>query len=154
MFIAPEFLTILALSLLFAGYHDVGVVAGVFYGLTPAVIAVVLEAVVRLRRRALTERAAVGIALAAFVAIFVFRLPFPLIVLLAAVAGVAAWKGRASGMSDPAEIESELNVRPSFVSVDARPRGHCRRAPPSIATIALPTTSTGGLGQQRNTFPF
>ncbi len=116
LFIAPGFLTILALSMLYAGYHDVGVVAGVFYGLKPAVLAVVLEAVVRLRRRALTERAAVGIALTAFIAIFVFRLPFPLIVLLAAVAGMAAWRHRESVVSDPAEAELALNVRPSFVS--------------------------------------
>ena len=116
LFIAPGFLTILALSLLYAGYHDVGVVAGVFYGLKPAVLAVVLEALVRLRRRALTERAAVGIALGAFVAIFVFRLPFPLIVLLAALAGVAAWRRGESGTSDPTDIESALNVRPSFLT--------------------------------------
>jgi chromate transporter len=90
LFIAPGFVSILALSLLYAGYRDVGIVAGLFYGLKPAVIAVVLEALHRLRRRALTERVSLVIAASAFVAIFAFDVPFPLVVFCAALTGVLA----------------------------------------------------------------
>ncbi|MCH6547912.1 MAG: chromate efflux transporter [Gemmatimonadetes bacterium] len=87
LFIAPGFLSILALSVLYAGYREVGLVAGLFFGLKPAVLAVVFEAVVRLRRRVLTETRSVVLAGAAFVAIFVFQIPFPLIVVGAALIG-------------------------------------------------------------------
>ncbi len=87
LFIAPGFLSILALSVLYAGYRDVGLVAGLFFGLKPAVMAVVFEAVLRLKRRALTEEFGVALAGAAFVAIFAFGVPFPLIVIGAALTG-------------------------------------------------------------------
>lgn len=90
LFILPGFLSILLLSVLYAGYRDVGLVAGLFLGLKPAVMAVVFEAVVRLRRRALTGRLGLLLAGAAFVAIFVFGVPFPLIVLGAALVGLLA----------------------------------------------------------------
>lgn len=90
LFILPGFVSILVLSILYAGYRDYGLVAGLFFGLKPAVMAVVFEAVLRLRRRALTGRFDVAIAGGAFVAIFVFGVPFPLIVLAAALAGLLA----------------------------------------------------------------
>jgi chromate transporter len=103
------------LSVLYAGYRDVGVVAGLFYGLKAAVLAVVLEALLRLRRRALTERVSLVIAVCAFVALFVFDVPFPVIVLGAALSGLLA-----SGLqSTPAERsladrEVEDITRPSL----------------------------------------
>ena len=96
LFILPGFISILFLSILYAGYRDVGLVAGVFFGLKPAVLAVVFEAVLRLRRRALTERLAIVLAGSAFVAIFLFRVPFPLIVLGAALAGLVDQRVRRS----------------------------------------------------------
>ncbi len=109
LFIAPGFLSILALSVLYAGYRDVGIVAGLFYGLKPAVIAVVLEALHRLRRRALTERVSLVIAACAFGAIFVFDARFPVIVLSAAVGGVLARRfGIApTGPLDAGEVEQQ-----------------------------------------------
>jgi chromate transporter len=93
LFVLPGFLSILALSVLYAGYRDVGLVAGLFFGLKPAVLAVVVEAVLRLRRRALTGRADLALAAGAFVAIFALGVPFPLIVLGAALLGVVARRG-------------------------------------------------------------
>jgi chromate transporter len=87
LFVLPGFLAIMALSVLYAVLGGVGVVAGLFFGLKAAVLAVVLQAVVRVGRRALKNSVMVAIAAAAFLAIFAFHLPFPLIVLTAGLIG-------------------------------------------------------------------
>lgn len=87
LFVLPGFLAIMALSILYAGYHDLVWVEGLFYGLKPAVVAVVVEAVMRIGRRALKNRVMVAVAAAAFVAIFFLEVPFPLIILAAGVVG-------------------------------------------------------------------
>ncbi len=92
LFILPGFLSILALSILYAGYRDVGFVAGVFYGLKPAVVVVVVDAVLRLRQRALTTGLAVALAGAAFLAIHAFGVPFPAIIMAAAAIGALAMR--------------------------------------------------------------
>src|SRR5438477_7523878 len=79
LFVAPGFAALMALSIVYALYGGVGLVAGAFFGLKAAVLAVVLQAVVRIGRRALRRREMVAIAVAAFVAIFAFHAPFPLI---------------------------------------------------------------------------
>ena len=103
LFILPGFLSILLLSLLYAGYRDLALVAGLFYGLKPAVLAVVIEALARLRRRALTGRFHLSLAAAAFLAIFALGAPFPLIVLGAALAGLGL--RLADGRSAPESVE-------------------------------------------------
>ena len=90
LFILPGFLAILALSTLYALYRQVPAVEALFFGLKAAVLAVVIEALGRIGRRALGNGVLAGIAGAAFVAIFFFEIPFPLIVL---AAGVAGWAG-------------------------------------------------------------
>jgi chromate transporter len=90
LFILPGFVTILALSLLYASYHEVGLVAAIFYGVKPAVVVVVIEAILRLRKRALDGRLSTMLALGAFVAIFAFAVPFPVIILAAAIIGALA----------------------------------------------------------------
>ena len=87
LFVLPGFVSILALSVLYAGFRDVTLVAAIFFGLKPAVLAIVVEAVLRVGRRALRNRIMVAIAALAFVAIFAFGVPFPLIVASAALAG-------------------------------------------------------------------
>jgi chromate transporter len=94
LFILPGFVSILALSVLYAGYQDTRFVQALFYGLKPAVMAVVAEAVVRIGRRALRNPVMVAIAAAAFVAIFFFNVPFPLIVVAAALVGFAGGRLR------------------------------------------------------------
>ncbi len=88
LFVLPGVVVLMGLSVVYAGFGDVTLVQALFYGIKPAVIAVVAVAVVRLSRRALVTRAHVAIAVAAFVAIFFFDLPFPLIIIGAAVAGL------------------------------------------------------------------
>src|SRR3954470_3221469 len=87
LFVLPGFLAIMALSLVYAAFGTVGIVQALFFGLKAAVLAIVLEAVHRIGGRALKNRVMVGIAAAAFVAIFFMGVPFPLIVLAAALIG-------------------------------------------------------------------
>jgi chromate transporter len=87
LFVLPGVLAIMALSLVYAAFGRVGIVQALFFGLKAAVLAIVLEAVVRIGKRALKNRVMVGIAAAAFVAIFFLGVPFPLIVLSAALIG-------------------------------------------------------------------
>jgi chromate transporter len=94
LFVLPGVLALLALSIVYAVAGDVGVVTGVLFGLQAAVVAIVADAVLRIGRRALTHRVLVGLAGAAFIGIFVFELPFPLIVLAAAVTGYAGGRRR------------------------------------------------------------
>jgi chromate transporter len=89
LFVLPGFVTILVLSLLYAAYGNLPLVAAIFFGIKPAVLALVLEALLRVSRRALKHRSHWWIAATAFVAIFALRVPFPLIVLGAAGLGFA-----------------------------------------------------------------
>jgi chromate transporter len=86
-FVLPGIFAIMALSLVYAAFGRVGIVQALFFGLKAAVLAIVLEAVLRIGRRALKNRVMVGIAAAAFVAIFFLGVPFPLIILAAALIG-------------------------------------------------------------------
>ncbi|MGH6899331.1 MAG: chromate efflux transporter [Geminicoccaceae bacterium] len=120
LFVLPGFVALMVLSWLYAGLGDVPVVEALFFGLKAAVLAIVLEAVVRIGRRALGNRTMVTIALAAFVAIYAYDVPFPLIILgagliglLGARAGLAAFLGGGGGDhkvggTPPADAESAL----------------------------------------------
>jgi chromate transporter len=92
LFVLPGAAAIMALSWVYVLYGRVGIVAALFFGLKAAVLAVVLQAVVRIGGRALTTSPARLLAAAAFVAIFFLGAPFPLIVLVAGVIGW--WTGR------------------------------------------------------------
>src|ERR671922_645853 len=85
LFVLPGVIAIMALSWVYALYGQVPIVAALFFGLKAAVLAIVLEAVVRIGKRALKNNVMVGLAAAAFVAIFAFDVPFPLIILTAAL---------------------------------------------------------------------
>ena len=87
LFVLPGFLAILGLSYVYVLLGEVPLVEGLFFGLKAAVLAVVLQAVVRVGSRALKNNVMRGFAALAFVAIFVLDVPFPLIVLAAALIG-------------------------------------------------------------------
>ncbi|WP_336489464.1 chromate efflux transporter [Methylobacterium nigriterrae] len=86
-FVVPGIIAIMGLSWVYALYGNVGLVAGLFFGLKAAVLAIVAQAVLRIGRRALKSRAMIGLAAASFVAIFFLNVPFPLIVLTAGLIG-------------------------------------------------------------------
>ena len=87
LFILPGVVVMLALSMLYAAYADLGFVAGLFFGIKAAVFAVVIEALIRIARRVLKTPALYSLSLASFVAIFFFAMPFPIVILAAALAG-------------------------------------------------------------------
>jgi chromate transporter len=87
-FVLPAFFLILGLSWTYAVHGDIGWVAAVFYGLQAAVIALVAVAVIRIGSKAVRNPLHVVIATAAFVAIFFVKVPFPLIVVGAAIVGL------------------------------------------------------------------
>ena len=88
LFVAPGFLVVLGLSVLYVTAHGSPLVAALFYGLKPAVIAIVLAALLRISRKALTNRVMWSLAALAFLAIAVFQVPFPAIVIAAVLIGL------------------------------------------------------------------
>ncbi|MBP6013966.1 MAG: chromate efflux transporter [Alphaproteobacteria bacterium] len=88
LFILPGALVMLTLSILYVNFADLAVVNAIFYGVKAAVLAIVVEAIFRIAKRAFTGPAMFWIAAAAFVALFFFAVPFPLVVLAAAVIGL------------------------------------------------------------------
>ena len=106
LFILPGIVAIMGLSWIYALYGNVGFVAALFFGLKAAVLAVVLEAVVRVGRRALKNRLMVGIAAAAFLAIFFLGVPFPIIILGAGLIGFGSAK---AGLLEPVGVNSDPN---------------------------------------------
>ena len=87
LFVLPSLFILVGLSYIYVAFGTLPLVAGVFYGIKPAVTALVLHAAHRIGTRALKNRWLWAIAAAAFVAIFALNAPFPLIVLVAALAG-------------------------------------------------------------------
>src|SRR5438874_4524007 len=87
LFVLPGALMMLALSILYALGRGIPAVEGALFGIKAAVLVIVVEALVRIGRRALKTRFLLGVAAAAFIGIFFFAIPFPLIVLAAALAG-------------------------------------------------------------------
>jgi chromate transporter len=87
LFVFPGLISIMVLSWIYAAYGNVGIVQALFFGLKAAVLAIVLEAVVRIGRRSLKNNVMRMIAVAAFVAIFFYSVPFPIIILGAGVIG-------------------------------------------------------------------
>lgn len=88
-FVIPSIIILLALSYVYACYGQLGAVAGVLGGFKPVVVAIVVEALLKLGGRALKRRAHFLIAVGAFVAIFFLHIPFPVIVLAAGLCGLA-----------------------------------------------------------------
>jgi chromate transporter len=102
LFVLPGFLVMMGLAALYAGFHAVPFVDGLFFGLKPAVLAVVLEALLRIGRRALRQRPLWAVAGAAFVGIFALGLPFPAIVASAGLIGFLGGRaGHAAFLTPP-----------------------------------------------------
>jgi chromate transporter len=87
LFILPGVISIMALSYIYAAYGKVGFVAALFFGLKAAVLAIVVQAVVRIGKKALANKAMIVLAALAFIGIFFFAVPFPIIVFGAALIG-------------------------------------------------------------------
>jgi chromate transporter len=102
LFIVPGVISIMALSYIYAGYGNVSFIEALFFGLKAAVLAIVIQAVVRVGKRALRNRIMIGLAAAAFIAIFFFSVPFPVIII---AAGVIGYIGAKTGRPEFAAVE-------------------------------------------------
>jgi chromate transporter len=112
LFILPGIIAIMALSYIYAAYGNVGFVEALFFGLKAAVLAIVVQAVVRVGKRALRNRVMIALAAAAFVAIFFFSVPFPIIII---TAGVIGYFGAKSGRPEFAATEHGGNGKKAAV---------------------------------------
>lgn len=96
LFILPGVIAIMILSWIYAAFGAVGIVSALFFGLKAAVLAIVLQAVLRVGAKALKNKVMIALAAIAFIAIFFFNTPFPLIVL---AAGIIGYSGGRAGIS-------------------------------------------------------
>jgi chromate transporter len=127
LFVIPSVFVMLLLSYLAVAHIDIPGVAAAFYGIQPVVVAVVIEAVLRIGKKALKHHVLYAFAAIAFVAIYFFKVPFPYIVALAALAGLLMQRplpeifcrGEFDAQTRECRIETEPasgqnNTRPSF----------------------------------------
>jgi len=144
LFVLPGLISLSVLSTIYVVFGQVGIVHALFFGLKAAVLAVVLEAVVRVGRRALKSTGLVIIAAAAFIGIFAFALPFPFIILASAVIGyIGSTAGltwfKSSGGHGPAKEDTA----PALIDA-AFARGVPAHVRPSLAR-AIRVTLIGGI---------
>jgi chromate transporter len=120
LFVLPGIIAIMALSYVYAGWGNLPIIAALFFGLKAAVLAIVVEAVVRIGKRALKNQVLIGLAVAAFIGIFFLNVPFPAIIFGAALVGfvggsmgIAAVQG--GGGHGPAKAEGAHAVVDSLL---------------------------------------
>jgi chromate transporter len=128
LFVLPGAAVMLALSLVYAGFGTLPTVAAAFFGLKCAVLVLVAQAVQRLARRALKSPAAWAVAVAAFVALFGFAAPFPLVVLAAALVGVAFRDTFAGAAAGGGATRPEAALDAALAADPGRPARMARQA--------------------------
>lgn len=92
LFVLPGFVSILALSVLYVTYRELTVVTGLLFGLKAAVLVIVFAAVISLGRQVFENRAMVALAVAAFLGMYVFNIPFPIIIVAAGIIGYLGYR--------------------------------------------------------------
>ncbi|MBU0752608.1 MAG: chromate efflux transporter [Gammaproteobacteria bacterium] len=145
LFFLPAFVLLSALAGIYLAWGDVPQVAGIFYGIKPAVVAVVLFAAWRIGSRAIKNELLFGIAALAFVGIFFFKIDFPWIVLAAAILGAIG------GKLMPAKFKaggghgaSHKQYGPALIDDDTPPPPHARFSWVRLALTTLVFLAIGG----------
>ncbi|MEZ0245186.1 MAG: chromate efflux transporter [Methylophilaceae bacterium] len=127
LFVLPSFFILALLSWLYLAYGHVPAVAGVLYGIKPAVTALVLFAAWRIGTRTIKNSLLGSIALAAFFAIAVLKLPFPLIILAAAIIGFVGGKlAPAKFSASGGHGKAEKHYGPALIDDDTPTPAHAR----------------------------
>src|SRR5689334_21214288 len=121
LFILPSIFVLLALSYLYAAYGHVAAVAGALAGFKPAVVAIVLEAVIRIGKRALRRPPHLAIAAAAFVSLHFLAVPFPLVVLGAGLIGIVGERLRPHLFAETKADEPHEHAPVGYVLDDDTP---------------------------------
>jgi chromate transporter len=137
LFVLPSLFILIALSWLYVAFGDVPAVAGVFYGIKPAITAIVLHAAHRIGSRALKNAWLWAIAGASFVAIFAFNVPFPLIVLGAALIGYLGGRFAPQRFSNAGARNSEKSFGPALIDDDTPAPEHARFSLAKLLRLAL-----------------
>jgi chromate transporter len=138
LFVLPSLVILIGLSWIYMAYGHLAAIVGVMNGIKPAVVAIVLGAAWRIGSRTLRNGALVAIAIAAFIAIAVLALPFPLIVLAAAIAGwvgARAWPDRFQ--PGGAEPGSHATYGPALIDDDTPTPAHAAFSWPRLRMVAL-----------------
>ncbi len=127
LFVLPSLFILIGLSWVYTKFGDVPVIAGIFYGIKPAVTAIVFHATYRIGSRSLKNKFLWFVAIAAFLAIFVLKLPFPLIVLSAGIAGYLASKKYPELFSSAAGHKaSQKDYGPAFIDDETPTPKHAK----------------------------
>ena len=100
LFVVPGALVVLALTMIYAAFGQVPLIQALFVGVKAAVLVIVIEALLRVAKRALKQPAHWVIAGLAFVALFFFAVPFPIVIIAAAIVGAAFLKGASAPACD------------------------------------------------------
>lgn len=138
LFVLPSLFILIVLSWIYIAFGDVSLVAGVFYGIKPAVTAIVLHAAHRIGSRALKNNWMWAIAGASFVAIFALNLPFPLIVLGAAVIGYLGGRFAPASFSiGGGHAAGDKSYGPALIDDDTPPPAHARFRWPRLALLVV-----------------
>ncbi|MGH8264640.1 MAG: chromate efflux transporter, partial [Steroidobacteraceae bacterium] len=139
LFVLPSLAILTALSWAYMVYGNTPIVAAVFFGVKPAVVAIVAFAAYRIGRRVLHNWMLAAIAVAAFVAIFALNLAFPLIVLGAGLIGILGGRiAPASFGTGGAQEVSAITHMPAIIDDDTPPPAHARfRWPRAILTAVI-----------------
>ncbi|PTT26846.1 chromate efflux transporter [Pseudomonas sp. HMWF021] len=137
LFVLPSLFILIALSWVYIAFGDVPVVAGIFYGIKPAVTAIVLHAAHRIGSRALKNAWLWAIAGASFVAIFAFNLPFPLIVLGAALIGYVGGRLAPKRFDNGGQRSSAKSFGPALIDDDTPTPEHARFSLPKLWRLLL-----------------
>ena len=106
LFVLPGFVAMMALAAIYAQWGATDLVTAVFYGLGPAVIAIVIQAVARMSKRSLKTATARWLAVGAFASLMLFSVPFPLVIVLAGVVGVLANRSQPAQHVEVALVQS------------------------------------------------
>ena len=106
LFVLPGFVAMMALAAIYAQWGATDLVTAVFYGLGPAVIAIVIQAVARMSKRSLKTATARWLAVGAFVSLVLFSVPFPLVIVLAGVVGVLANRSQPAQHVEVTRVQS------------------------------------------------
>jgi chromate transporter len=145
LFVLPSLLILISLSWIYMTWGSLPAVAGVMAGIKPAVVAIVLAAAWRIGSRTLTNPVLIALAVAAFLAIAAFHLPFPLIVLGAAAIGLAGgrWWPRYFRVGGK-HTASDESYGLALIDDDTPTPVHARFTWPRLARVVLVGGAIGG----------
>jgi len=147
LFVLPSLFMLIGLSWIYMAWGDVPVVAGLLYGIKPAIVAIVIAAAWRIGQRALKHPALWALSAAAFIAIFAFSVPFPLIVLGAALLGMIGGRFVPQVFAGSGgHGASQQNWGPAVIDDNTPTPAHARYTPRRLMVVVAAGLLMWGLG--------